>query len=73
MCRSADVVEGRVRALFPAAPKGERSFPKARAASARLGTLGFEGDRCRQPVDAAFGGHGGPLKAVCLWSVEVCI
>eukprot|EP00931_Biecheleriopsis_adriatica_P078859 TRINITY_DN52275_c0_g1_i1.p1 TRINITY_DN52275_c0_g1~~TRINITY_DN52275_c0_g1_i1.p1 ORF type:complete len:225 (-),score=33.44 TRINITY_DN52275_c0_g1_i1:79-753(-) len=64
--------EGRVSGIYLApSRKDEPSFPKKYVASARLNTLGFEADRQNEPVDADWGGHGGPLKAVCLWSADV--
>merc|ERR1712217_350883 len=32
---------------------------------------GIEGDWQSEKVDADFGGHGGPLKAVCCWSRDL--
>ena len=55
-------ISGRVHSLHLSnggVPK--RAFPKA-----WLGTLGFEGDAHNDKVD-----HGGPDRAVCLWSLEV--
>ncbi len=40
--------------------------PKLPVARARVTVLGLEGDRQRTPVI-----HGGPLRAVCLFSAEV--
>mmetsp|Transcript_119978 Transcript_119978/g.344894 ORF Transcript_119978/g.344894 Transcript_119978/m.344894 type:complete len:267 (+) Transcript_119978:68-868(+) len=70
---------GRVHAVFALAPaagaadggKARPSFPKARMPAAMVTARGLEGDRQGEAVDAAFGGHGGPLKAVCLYSADV--
>lgn len=65
----ADNLEGSVQGIFVAS--NENTLPKLRVKKAAVDVQGLEGDRIAQNVDAFFGGHGGPLKAVCLWSSEV--
>ena len=62
---------GTVTHIFTKAPEGEVTFPKAPAQEARATFAGFAGDRQEDPVDADYGGHGGPLKALCVWSTEI--
>lgn len=60
---------GRVRGIFVAS--GGQTMPKARAAAAEFTARGLAGDRQGEAVDEEWGGHGGPLKAVCCWSSDV--
>ncbi|MEA3201976.1 MAG: hypothetical protein QOE90_3404 [Thermoplasmata archaeon] len=52
---------GRVHALHV----GQGGVPKLPIPEARLGTLGFEGDKVALPRI-----HGGPERAVCLYALE---
>mmetsp|Transcript_77729 Transcript_77729/g.202508 ORF Transcript_77729/g.202508 Transcript_77729/m.202508 type:complete len:231 (-) Transcript_77729:26-718(-) len=60
---------GQVHGIF--VTSGGQTMPKAKVAAAELTARGLVGDRQGSAVDEEWGGHGGPLKAVCCWSSDV--
>jgi len=65
-------VDGRIVGVFISPAQRKFGDPKrVEVESADLTAAGIEGDWCHEKVDANFGGHGGPLKAVCLHSRDV--
>uniref|UniRef100_A0A7S0FAV3 MOSC domain-containing protein n=1 Tax=Pyrodinium bahamense TaxID=73915 RepID=A0A7S0FAV3_9DINO len=64
---------GILQGIFTTASSSKETVPKAERESVAVSVLGLEGDRQECAVDEDWGGHGGPLKAVCCWSADVMV
>merc|ERR1712216_571635 len=64
-------LKGLVDRCFVARPDSDHSYPKVEVEKLSIACKGVGGDWHREAPNESWGGHGGALKAVCLWSKEV--